>query len=262
MESSLTRAELEPLLLAVSRLGEVRVVRPSPYLDVGLVCFIDTGRFDALAQWMFSYKGRLRWILTSDLPRLCITVALDASAIKDVPSDSSRTALSASIRDGINYDIPRLASFLNEKIGPSAAAHGVYDHGDTLELPMMPDAGEPPGAVYLVRDVRQFTVRHHPTSRFDRCLHFWISDREQSRLLAQLRSEESSRSFPVLKRLIFEGSDAGVSIEPGEVPQLGLECDRLALGSSDKDVGSGLARIKRVCGSAEVYGLGICLLGK
>ena len=144
---------MRPVLDAVSRLDRVVIVPPSPYIRIGWpqICFLDSLKFRPLTQLLFRFKGNADWAIISDLPRACIITRL-----RVIPPDADAESLVARAEDAAKRDISKLSVYLNAAIGEAVRANGITVQPGPLELPLMHDAVDPPGVVYLVRDPTLF----------------------------------------------------------------------------------------------------------
>lgn len=263
--------EAKPFLQTISKLHDVVVVNPSPYLKIGWprICWLTDANFGVINTVSWKFRGQARWYLLSDMPRTCLVAeALQTGLPEDAADPSSWRRAADRIRQIASGDLPRFASFLEDQLDlkdKPSLGYRALEH--ELELPLMEDRAGSGRPVALVSDPKKYAAKEGlPTSLLDRTIHYWITEKEYD-LLYDILNEEQGRGskpksleYPLLWR-IASGSFENVVLYPSEVRSLAGECQRLSSATHNSQVTAALLKMQSVSQSAENYQLGICVPG-
>lgn len=266
----LTVDEAKPILEVLSKLQSVQLVDPSPYVRMAegwpYICWLAKPEFGAVNSVSWRFKGKMRWFLVSDLPRICLMPEVPADAPD--PEAPEWPEFAHSFRAAAVQELPIFGRFLEEALGlKHKQSLGYFWSKMDLELPLVEDRDGPGRPVALVADPDQYSGHEGvPTSNFDRALHYWITDEEYQFLYNEIAGIASDRDAPLqdqyaLLRRVAEGSYTSVVIKPEEVPDLAAECTKMETATSNTKLHDALQRILSVCRSAMNHRLGICIPG-
>ena len=282
-----TLTEAEPLLKTISKIHRVTLVPESPFAGYSgqpRICLLDDGPFASLNPVIFRFQGKASWMVVGDLPRCYILANLASntgvagSFYSPVPEQSQPAGLISQdppreialpsspeeFRQWAIEDMPALATFIEQRLDlKDKPTLGVAFTANSLDHPLIEDAAPAGGQrvnVCLVADPTAYSENRRPTSKYDRLLHSWITDKEYGQLYQALQDNPQSQNLPLLAQIAQEGIYSALTIEAADVPRLMTECEVAALKSSSHLNGI-LDKIQRVCRSARAYNLGLFIEG-
>src|SRR6185437_6088429 len=115
----------------LSRIHAITVVPKSRFLSIGwpYICWMDRREFH-INNLLSQYPGRGTWMILSDVPRACLVVQPNLLRGEVAPSEPHQ------FREEIQNELPRLASFLEERLGVQGkVGQGIQISDEDLELP-------------------------------------------------------------------------------------------------------------------------------
>jgi hypothetical protein len=166
-------------------------------------------------------------------------------------------------------EIPGLAAYIdNALVLRDRPSLGATFSDDTLELPQVEDYDGPGGGIVLSADPMQFVRTGLPSSKFDRALHFWLTENEVEALALEISKghKEAPAGGPeedmsLLARVVAS-EFGGLVVLPEEVPRLAHQCTALKKGSPDKEGQAATDKLLSLCRSAAHYHLGMYIPGQ
>lgn len=293
--------EARPLLQVLSKLGHVKVVDGSPHLKLGwpYICWLDDGSHSYPLP-LQKYPGRGLWLLTSDLPRICLMVQPDlrkgespfviSSAELEKAGKKKVAAEVAKMADRMNAmntptpwrdnpyvdpdefradvvaEIPKLAAYLDgQEPFKEKASLGVEVSHENLDLPGMEDRDGDSEECMLVSDLKRFSSANGMRGPYDRALHFWVNSADESKLYGALvrisgSDEIAERDWPMLYRVAQ--SQYGAEFTQEEVELLQNELGRFRKGHADIGLNDAMDILASICKSAKAYNLAIYVPGE
>jgi hypothetical protein len=284
-------SEAKPVLDVVSRLHPITVVDGGPYMSFEFphICWIESPAFRKIVPVLASYPGPFQWGTFVSLPRRCLVVQPNVSRgespfIKGTSGENATPQQMSELenhlrRFGVPVDwsnspqidaneyksrvvqaMPKMATYLEEQLGlKDRPSLGITTSNDILELPLIHDQRGPGRGVVLAADPIKYSRERISTSRYDRAIHYWITDEEADELWAAIRTNPTN--WPILSR-VAGATDGGAIMSSDEVPKLNSEVDKLAELPIQPGLRDALKRISSVCESAKSYHLGIYVPGQ